>query len=191
MVRHDGTQAGGGEAAAEFDEDEDLAQPPSYGRIKARTRSTEEEPAEEPTSEESDQAFYIKIGLIFVGILAVIFIVSGLVWLVLGGDRGTETTVTQPEVRESADTEIGALGLPAATLEQVTLLASGNVYVLVKQKNDDKEIYRKTMGEGEQAVLEKDGPVDILFTAGEFLTIEHNGERMRPSSPGTAKITLP
>jgi hypothetical protein len=71
------------------------------------------------------------------------------------------------------------------------LRASGNVYVLVRQKEDDTELYRKTMSEGESVTLEKSGPVDILFTAGEFLTIEHGGERMRPSSSGTAKITIP
>ena len=61
----------------------------------------------------------------------------------------------------------------------------------MKQQGDNTELFRKTMSEGETVTLDKDGPVDILFTAGEFLTIEHDGERMRPSSSGTAKISIP
>jgi cytoskeleton protein RodZ len=62
--------------------------------------------------------------------------------------------------------------------------------VLVKQQSDNQELLRKTMSDGERVTLEKDGAVDILFTAGENLLIEHAGERLRPSTSGTAKITI-
>ena len=38
--------------------------------------------------------------------------------------------------------------------------------------------------------LDKDGAVDILFTAGENLQIEHGGELLRPRGSGTAKISI-
>jgi cytoskeleton protein RodZ len=61
----------------------------------------------------------------------------------------------------------------------------------VKQKEDNAVLYRDTMSQGETVQLSKNGPVDILFTAGENIIIEHAGERLRPSSPGTAKISIP
>ena len=79
----------------------------------------------------------------------------------------------------------------ATSTDSLTLTASGNVYVLVKEGGGNTELLRKTLSEGESVTLDKNGPVDVLFTAGEFLTIEHNGERMRPSSSGTAKISIP
>ena len=65
------------------------------------------------------------------------------------------------------------------------------MYVLVKQRNDQQELFRKTMSAGETVQLNKSGPVDILFTAGENIVIDHAGERLRPSSSGTAKISIP
>lgn len=175
----------------DYDTEDESSSGSSFGSIRAKRSSAEEESHLEPNNEESDQAFYIKIGLIFVGTLAVVFIVFGLIWAILGGSKDRETVVAQPEIRESVDAIADTAISSDAALESISLIASGNVYVLVKQKNDDQELFRKTMGEGETVELQKQGPVDILFTAGEFLTIEHNGERMRPSSSGTAKITIP
>ena len=70
------------------------------------------------------------------------------------------------------------------------MIATGTVYVIVKQR-DGEEIYRGTLAADQTVPLAKQGPVDILFTAGENLVIESQGERMRPSTSGTAKITIP
>ncbi|MEO0508836.1 MAG: helix-turn-helix domain-containing protein [Verrucomicrobiota bacterium] len=168
----------------------------SFGRItptssKAEAAQDESDPAEE---EESDKTFYMKIGLIFVGTLALVFVLFGLIWAILGSGKSEDSFVATPELRDTpsiSETLAGGDPTDAASSDSITLIASGNVYVLVKQKDNNEEIYRNTMSEGESIALQKSGPVDILFTAGEFLTIEHSGERMRPSSSGTAKITIP
>ena len=71
------------------------------------------------------------------------------------------------------------------------MIATGTVYVIVKQRDNGEEIYRGTLAADQTVPLAKQGPVDILFTAGENLVIESQGERMRPSTSGTAKITIP
>jgi transcriptional regulator with XRE-family HTH domain len=168
----------------------------SLGRISpgpgtlAEEPNTEDEPAER--DDESDKTFYLKIGLIFVGTLALVFVVFGLIRAILGS--GDSTELAEPELRSSPAAEASMAEAPAepvASSNSVTLRATGNVYVLVRQKEDDSELYRKTMAEGESTTLDKSGPVDVLFTAGENLIIEHGGERMRPSASGTAKITIP
>ncbi|PXA05508.1 hypothetical protein DDZ13_01155 [Coraliomargarita sinensis] len=173
---------------------------PSLGRISPRPGPAVEESDDEDEApereDESDKTFYLKIGLIFVGTLALVFVVFGLIWAILGSGGSESSEPVEPELRETSSasdmlTGGGENSETPASSNSVTLRASGNVYVLVRQKEDDTELYRKTMSEGESVTLEKSGPVDILFTAGEFLTIEHGGERMRPSSSGTAKITIP
>lgn len=173
----------------------------SLGRIPDKSSAPveeleiEDEPPEK--EDESDKTFYLKVGLIFVGTLALVFVVFGLIWAILGsGDSETAEATTTTELNDSpsasetlADDETGEETAPSSN--SVTLEASGNVYVLVRQKENDEELYRNTMGEGESVTLEKSGPVDILFTAGENLTIEHGDERVRPSASGTAKITIP
>jgi len=170
----------------------------SYGRISPQPTAPVGEPDiedEAPEREdESDKTFYLKIGLIFVGTLALVFVVFGLIWAILGSGGNDSPDVAEPELRDApsaSETLTGGNTETPASSNSVTLRASGNVYVLVRQKEDDSELYRKTMSEGESVTLEKSGPVDILFTAGENLIIEHGGERMRPSSSGTAKITIP
>lgn len=176
------------EEAAEQAEASDSA---SYGRIAAKPTQANED-SETADDEEADKTFYMKIGLIFVGTLALVFVVFGLIWAVLGSG-GSDEVDDSPELRDSTEITDSA-GItpttPIADENSITLVASGTVYVLIKQQADNKELYRNTMSEGDTVTLEKDGAVDILFTAGENILIEHNGERLRPSTSGTAKITL-
>jgi len=171
---------------------------PSLGRIKARaSKPVDETEDEDDGANDGDKTFYLKVGLIFVGTLALVFVIFGLLWAILGSG-GDQPDPVAPELRDSSTERVtpsqtltGGDNAAPATSDSVTLSASGNVYVLVKQRNDNQELFRKTMSAGETVSLDKEGPVDILFTAGEHLTVEHGGERMRPSSAGTAKITIP
>jgi transcriptional regulator with XRE-family HTH domain len=173
-----------------------------YGRIAAKpAKPAQHETAEDEGSvedEETDKTFYIKIGLIFVGTLALVFVIFGLIRAILGSgdDAGDLPDLREPEavtqpVGNGANGSNGTNSTTAdANKNRITLMASGNVYILVKQQAGEKELFRKTMSAGETATIEKDGPVDILFTAGENIVIEQGGERFRPNISGTAKITL-
>ena len=160
-----------------------------YGLV--TTKPTRGNTSQEAEEEDADKTFYMKIGLIFVGTLALVFVVFGLIWAILGSDKSdafTDSSETQEETIEAQSSE------PSQTedtgSESITLIASGTVYVLVKQQSDNQELMRKTMSEGESITLVKNGAVDILFTAGENLQIEHAGERLRPRGSGTAKISI-
>ncbi|MFQ3224493.1 MAG: cytoskeleton protein RodZ [Lentimonas sp.] len=164
---------------------------PSYGRISPASPSNEAE-EEGNVEDESDKMFYIKAGLVAVGTLALVVVIFSLIKAILGGDSEVET----PDLREpSAITETVGSTTPevsASTEDRITLIASGNVYVLVKQRSDNQELFRKTLSGGETVTLTKNGPVDILFTAGENLVIVNPaGEKLRPKGEGTAKISIP
>jgi transcriptional regulator with XRE-family HTH domain len=188
----------------ETSERSESQEPAPYGRIapkparqSPRSESREKDP-DHPEDTEADKTFYMKIGLIFVGTLALVFVIFGLIWAILGsGDpedvAGNESGA--PDLRDPAGISQPATpGTPEATasgdMNTVILTASGNVYVLVRQQSDNQEILRRTLSAGESVTLEKDGPVDVLFTAGENIVIEQGGERFRPNASGTAKITL-
>jgi len=73
----------------------------------------------------------------------------------------------------------------------ITLLAKGgSVYVTVTQKNDGVRIYRGAIEVDSPLILDKSGPVEIMFTRGERLVIETGGQRFRPSASGAAKVTI-
>jgi transcriptional regulator with XRE-family HTH domain len=167
---------------------------PSYGRISANTPAGDAEEEEPNFEDESDRIFYIKAGLVAVGTLALVVVIFGLIKAILGS--GDDSVIETPDLRDPAaiteSIESTEPSNPASTEESITLIASGNVYVLVKQRNDNQELFRKTLSSGETVTLAKSGPVDILFTAGENLVIVNPaGEKLRPKGEGTAKISIP
>ncbi len=169
-----------------------------YGRIAAKSPVNQKELYNENLEreeDEGDKTFYLKIGLIFVGTLALVFVFFGLISAILGGGSSTDELIAeqpeQPELRDSpADPVLESSNTAATGEDQITLTASGNVYVLVRQRSNNQELYKKTMSAGESVTLDKEGLVDVLFTAGENLIIEQGGERFRPNTSGTAKISL-
>lgn len=172
---------------------------PALGRIAPRhTTPAQDAEVEEPRrlDEENDKTFYLKVGLIIMGTLLLVFVLFGLIRAILGSgsdeaDPAAEAPAPALHDRPSASqTLTGSSSATPASSNFVTLQASGDVRVLVRQKKDDAELYRNNMRAGQSITLQKDGAVDILFTAGEHLTIEHGGERMRPSASGTARITI-
>ena len=166
---------------------------PSYGRISANTSAGDAEEEEPNFEDESDRIFYIKAGLVAVGTLALVVVIFGLIKAILGS--GDDSVIEIEDLRDPAaiteTAESTEPSNPASPEESITLIASGNVYVLVKQRNDNQELFRKTLSGGETVTLAKSGPVDILFTAGENLVIVNPaGEKLRPKGEGTAKISI-
>ena len=166
---------------------------PSYGRISANAPTGEGED-EANFEDESDKMFYIKAGLVAVGTLALVFVIFGLIKAIMGS--GGDPEIATPELREApaiTETVEGTTPTdPAIGEDSITLIASGYVTVLVKQRNDNQVLFSQTFNGGETVTLTKSGPVDILFTAGENLVIVNPaGEKLRPKGEGTAKILIP
>ena len=163
------------------------------GKISANTKAVEINEVDQQDTE-VDKSFYVKTGLVVLGVLSFVVILLGLIAAVLSSDDEQESeiaAVKTPPVATTASRDTN-LETPSSSPEKVSLLASGNVYVLVKQRNDNKELVRKTLGAGEELEFTKQGPIDILFTAGENLVIVNaDGKRLRPKGEGTAKISIP
>lgn len=161
----------------------------SYGRITSKPPRSEAAESNE-SGDEADKTYYMKIGLVFVGTLALVFVVFGLIWAILGSS--SDDTSKSPELVDNS--EITQPADPTPTIvdsNSITLLANGgSVYVTVTQKNDGNRIYKGAIEVGSPLTLDKSGPVEIVFTRGEHLVIESGDERFRPSASGAAKITI-
>jgi transcriptional regulator with XRE-family HTH domain len=162
---------------------------PSYGRITSKPLRSEASESNEG-GDEADKAYYMKIGLVIVGTLALVFVVFGLILAILGSS--SDDTSKSPELVDSS--EITQPTDPTPTVvdsNSITLLANGgSVYVTVTQKNDGNRIYKGAIEVDSPLTLDKSGPVEIIFTRGEHLVIESGDERFRPSASGAAKITI-
>ena len=174
---------------------------PLLGKF-STTAKTEETSNDSLQNSGLDKTLYLKLGLAVMGVITIILIVIGLITAVLnsGNELEPETAVSdvspgESSVEESSPanpTSSDTTNLTGTGEENITLIANGTVYVLVKQRNDNRELVRKTLSEGETHNFVKKGPIDILFTAGENLVIVNgSGERLRPQGEGTAKISIP
>ena len=167
----------------------DSEEQPSYGRITAKTPRSEVAESNEG-GDEADKTYYMKIGLVFVGTLALVFVVFGLIWAILGSSSGD--TSKSPELVDSS--EITPPADPTASVvdsDSITLLANGgSVYVTVTQKSDRSRIYRGAIEVDSPLTLNKRGPVEIEFTRGEYLMIKVGDERFRPRASGASQITI-
>lgn len=169
--------------------------PNQLGRIgNPQAQPVHTEHSEAETTGASERTFYLKISLLFVGTLAVIFIIFGLIKAILSTDV-EPVTVTQAATTLSAEsmpseTEPQGTKLNPAASTPLRLTASGTVTVMVKQKADNQLIYRETLQAGDVVELNKNGAVDIVFTAGELIQIEVDGAPIALNATGIAKISL-
>ena len=163
--------------------------PTSYGRITAKPARAEEADTNED-GDEADKTFYMKIGLVFVGTLALVVMIFDLICAILGS--GTDDTAQAPELSDNAETTQPADSTPAIVdSNSFTLFAKGgSVYVTVTQKNDGSRIYRGAIEVDSPLTLDKNGPVEIVFTRGEHLVIETGDELFRPAASGASQITI-
>lgn len=174
--------------------EENISGKTHLGKMSANPKA-EESVEKKKRETEIDNSFYVKAGLAAFGVLSFLVVIVGLIVSILSEndepgittnnfDTPSATITTPRNTTETSPSE--------PTPENVSLIANGTVYVLVKQRNDNKELVRKTLSEGETHEFTKEGPIDILFTAGENLVIVNSaGKRLRPKGEGTAKISIP
>lgn len=156
----------------------------------ASTRgSVYEESAEDEETWNENKALYMKIGIVFAGILLVSIVLIVLIQL-LGG--GKETPALNPEIAEPAATESAETQTSPGAITSGTLLvrASDNVTLIIEQTIDRQRLYSGSLNAGETISLEKEGPVSIRFTNGSALVIETNGRQVRPSQAGVGRTVV-
>lgn len=176
---------------------EDIPERPSYGSMSAQSGGEESASTREEPEEETDKIFYMKAGLIFVGVIALVFVLFGLVRAILGssGDDDAplrdEPTVAAPIDTPSEPVVETASNVDSAAEDTITLLATGPVYVIVKQVADNTELFKGSLETDQRIPVTRTGPVTVTFTEGNnLIVIESDGGRIQPSRSGAAKFTV-
>lgn len=180
-------------AAQEQAEIEEGVETATYGHISAQPAGDGADASDAENEVESDKIFYLKAGLVFVGTLALVFILFGLVKAILGSSDSEQTDLNDTAAPSALETPAVAPTAPEATVvegDPITLEAKDTVYLMARQANDGQLLYRGTLGKGESTTFTKQGPVDIFFSLGENVIIEHAGERLQPNTPGAAKTRI-
>lgn len=181
----------GGTPSAEAKSTETTEGDRSYGTMSAaptRKGSSAPEKAAESGAGEMlpEKTFYLKIGLILAGTIALVVVLFGLVRAIIGDgpelvETTAATTLTQPaEVVSTKSFRIQTDG--------------GTSFAVVRQLNNREIIFQGTLANGESVTVEKDGAVEIAYTNAEFVTIRNGNEDIRAAGSnvaGSTKFRLP
>lgn len=134
-----------------------------------------------------NKGLYIKIGVIFSGVM-IIGVICILLWQLLGSGDAVDSPVN-PELSIQR-TE------PASTVptlpEQgpVVISATDNVVIIAEQTIDRKKLYSGSLSAGETISLARQGPVSLRFTNGAAITIEIDGRQVRPTQEGLGRTVI-
>ena len=174
---------------------EPILERPSLGKInldKPTETSEESTTAEEtPTSKE----LYIKTATL--GLCTLLF-VFGIFWIIQTISQSissnseltasTSDTAVASSITESNDSA-QSIEYPVS---EITLKASGAVYVQIRQKIDNKILFKKQLIDGEIQTIKRRGPVDVAFTKGNLIRLITDGQDgpIQPNTKGTGTITL-
>ena len=151
--------------------------------------------SEQASEDTGEKMFYLKVGLILLGALALVFVLFGLVRALISSPPEDITSVAA--VQTSPATESSAPNLittPSTNIKEFKITASSEVYVAARDLTDRNYLFQGTLSAGEEIVLEKAGPVEVVFTRADQVIISANGQTFHsPESgvTGTSKIRLP
>ena len=134
-----------------------------------------------------NKALYIKIGIVFAGILLVSIILIVLVQLLTGKK---ETPAINPELSSTVESVPTPTPSTQVGPERFVITASDNVTLIIEQTVDRQRLYSGSLNAGETLSLTKTGPVSIRFTNGEALIIEKNGQQFRPGQSGVGRTVV-
>lgn len=163
----------------------------SYGTLSSKPAGsadaeTDEAPADAPAPAEADKTYYLKIGLILAGTLALVIVLFGLVRAIIGS--GSEP------VAQTSTTIAAEPATPASTSEFTIVARGGSSFVVARQVDDRKVIYQGTLADGETATVQKSGAVEIVLTQPDAILIKNGNEDIRATSTGvggSSKIRIP
>ena len=173
-----------------------LLDKPSLGKINLNKPT---EPSEEaPVSDEAqaNKELYIKTAIFSISTLLFVF---GIFWLIqtISQSMNSNKDVAANTTTAVANSSITQTNEPSKSTEypikEITLKASGNVYVQILQKLDNKLLLAKQLIDGEIQTIKRRGPVDVAFTKGNFVTFftDDETEPFQPNTSNAGKITLP
>lgn len=173
-----------------------LLEKPSLGKINLNkpTEKSEEAPDNEDPSYNKD--LYIKTAIFGISTLLFVF---GIIWLIQTIIQSTDSNndMVASSANTAATSSITQTNESVKSTEypikEITLKASGSVYVQIRQKLDNKVLLAKALIEGEIQTIKRRGPVDVAFTKGNFITLFTDGEvdPIQPNTVSAGKITLP
>lgn len=153
-------------------------------KIKDRPSSGPADPMEQKT----DSTLYWKIGLIVAGTFVLVALLAMLVNMLISPSEPVDAgdIATTP----SAATTPATPAVPTPSVPDpaqngpVTILATANAYVLVRQENNLEELFKGSLSAGQSVTVERNGIIRVVSPEIQNVTVEIGGERFKSNQTG-------
>lgn len=136
---------------------------------------------------QSDSSLYWKIGLMFLGGFLIVGLIFLLVQAIVGSDDAAPpdtTTVTNQAAADSSQAADSNRGSFKITAKDDVL------NVMVRQDIDREKLFGRSMQAGEEVVIDREGPVRVVSSDIDKITLELNGRKFNSPSSGIGQIKL-
>ncbi len=169
---------------------------PPFGAHQHPGRASEARPAPsggpaDAMETQSDSGLYWKIGLIFVGGFAIVGLIFLLVQAIVGGSSGDDAAPLPDQPVASSDAEPTTAATNDSNRGAFKIIANDDVLnVMVRQDIDRKKLFGQSMSAGEEITIDREGPVRVVSSDIDKITIELNGKRITSPSSGIGQIKL-
>jgi len=169
----------------------------THGQANLKHNTSPSAPAEAMETQ-SDSGLYWKIGLVFVGGFIVVGLIALLIQSLLSGGTdetvspGGETAIVSNNNRqESVATPANDNAGNSEEVGTFTIVANGDVLnVMVRQDKDREKLFGRSMQAGESVTITREGPVRVVSSDIDKITIELDGRKITSPSEGIGQIKL-
>ena len=136
---------------------------------------------------EVDYSLYWKLGFAVFAVFSVFILLVYVVWNVIT----KESPEINPELVEAPTINATDAQILEPAEEVIRLIASGDVNVLVIEKETNNRLFSDPMAAGDEIEIRKKGPVTIAFSEGRHLSYTKGGDTFNPGTDGLGRITVP
>lgn len=158
----------------------------SYSSGSTETRTSGSGLVTESDSE-VDYSLYWKLGFAVAAVFAVFILLVYVVWNVIN----KESPEINPELVEAPAIDTSGAQILQPAEEVILLIASGDVNVLVIEKNSNTRLFSDPLAAGDEVEIRKRGPITIAFSDGKNLSYTKSGQTFSPGTDGLGRITVP
>jgi cytoskeleton protein RodZ len=181
----DGGQDSDGPASIDAPHQDNLSPLGSYSSENIERGNSNEDGSD--ADSEVDYSLYWKLGFAVAAVFAVFILLVYVVWNVIT----KESPEINPELVETSVLDTSGAQILQPAEEVIRLIASGDVNVLVIEKETNTRLFSNPLAAGEEVEIRKKGPVTIAFSEGRNLSYTKAGQTFSPGTDGLGRITVP
>ena len=136
---------------------------------------------------EVDYSLYWKLGFAVAAVFAVFILLVYVVWNVIT----KPSPQLNPELVDNPPVDTSGAEILQPAEEVIRLIATGDVNVLVIEKDSNTRLFSNPLAAGDEVEIRKTGPITIAFSEGRNLSYTKGGQTFSPGTNGLGRITVP